>query len=164
MANGRNARPKGDAGRDTGGFVAIPWPVLDSAAYKGLSHPAKALLIEMAQARIDRGRADSRNRQGPPSEQGELVCGDMAGAGQTSGYDPGAAATFGRGAYKAAAALTITPTREENFAKWRRPPTSSENAMCRPSPGASVVQRVGGWQGRAGRHADRSTAHEGSPS
>ena len=81
MANGRNLRPKGDAGRDTGGFVAIPWPVLDSAAYKGLSHPAKALLIEMAQARIDRGRADSRNRQGPPSEQGELVCGDMAGAG-----------------------------------------------------------------------------------
>lgn len=34
--------------RDPGGFIAIPWSVLDSPAYLGLSHPAKALLLELA--------------------------------------------------------------------------------------------------------------------
>lgn len=47
MANGRN-RGKGDAGRDAGGFIALPWTVLDCPAYAGLSHPAKALLFEVA--------------------------------------------------------------------------------------------------------------------
>ena len=45
--NGRNGR-KGATGRDPGGFVALPWSVLDSAAYARLSHPAKALLMEFA--------------------------------------------------------------------------------------------------------------------
>ena len=48
MANGRNKLRRGDAGRDAGGFVALPWAVLDSPAYSGLSHPAKALLLEFA--------------------------------------------------------------------------------------------------------------------
>ncbi len=49
MANGRgDPRRRKDAGRDPGGFVAIPWAVLDSEAYKGLSHPAKALMMEVA--------------------------------------------------------------------------------------------------------------------
>lgn len=48
MANGRNGRAKGDTGRDSGGFVALPWAVLDSPAYAGLGHPAKALLLEFA--------------------------------------------------------------------------------------------------------------------
>ncbi|KFG94408.1 hypothetical protein GQ56_0126495 [Burkholderia paludis] len=34
--------------RDAGGFVPIPWMVLDSQAYLDLSHPAKALLLEIA--------------------------------------------------------------------------------------------------------------------
>jgi hypothetical protein len=34
--------------RDSGGFVALPWRVLDSAAYARLSHPARALLLEVA--------------------------------------------------------------------------------------------------------------------
>lgn len=34
--------------RDPGGFVALPWLVLESPAYRALSHPAKALLIEVA--------------------------------------------------------------------------------------------------------------------
>jgi len=49
MANGRNGsknKPKDD--RDAGGFMAIPWCVTDSAAYKRLSYPAKALLFEIA--------------------------------------------------------------------------------------------------------------------
>ena len=48
MANGRNKGTKGDAGRDSGGFVALPWTVLDCPAYAALSHPAKALLMEVA--------------------------------------------------------------------------------------------------------------------
>lgn len=48
MSNGRNAGSKRDAGRDAGGFVAIPWAVLDCPAYAGLSHPARALLMEVA--------------------------------------------------------------------------------------------------------------------
>ena len=48
MSNGRNAGSKRDSGRDAGGFVAIPWTVLDCPAYAGLSHPARALLMEVA--------------------------------------------------------------------------------------------------------------------
>ena len=48
MANGRNKASKGDSGRDSGGFVALPWSVLDCAAYGRLSHPARALLFELA--------------------------------------------------------------------------------------------------------------------
>ena len=48
MANGRNRGHKGDSGRDAGGFIALPWSVLDCPAYAGLSHPARALLFELA--------------------------------------------------------------------------------------------------------------------
>ena len=48
MANGRNKASKGDTGRDSGGFVALPWSVLDCPAYGRLSHPARALLMEIA--------------------------------------------------------------------------------------------------------------------
>ena len=48
MANGRNPGRKRDTGRDPGGFVALPWSVLDSAAYRRLSHPARSLLLEFA--------------------------------------------------------------------------------------------------------------------
>lgn len=48
MANGRSKGSKGDSGRDSGGFIALPWSVLDCPAYARLSHPARALLFEMA--------------------------------------------------------------------------------------------------------------------
>jgi hypothetical protein len=49
MANGRNTKRKGhDTSRDQGGFIAVPWSVLDCPAYARLSHPAKALLFEVA--------------------------------------------------------------------------------------------------------------------
>ena len=48
MANGRNKNGKGDSGRDSGGFIALPWSVMDCPAYARLSHPAKALLLEVA--------------------------------------------------------------------------------------------------------------------
>ena len=45
---GRDKRSKGDSSRDAGGFVAMPWAVLDSPAYARLSHPARSLLMEIA--------------------------------------------------------------------------------------------------------------------
>ena len=48
MANGRNSGKRGDSGRDSGGFIALPWSVMDCTAYAPLSHPAKALLFEIA--------------------------------------------------------------------------------------------------------------------
>ena len=49
MANARNPKRKGhDTSRDQGGFVALPWSVLDCPAYARLSHPARALLLELA--------------------------------------------------------------------------------------------------------------------
>lgn len=37
-----------DSGRDAGGFVALPWSVLDCPAYQGLSMHARGLLLEIA--------------------------------------------------------------------------------------------------------------------
>ena len=48
MANARNKDTKGYTNRDAGGFVALPWAVLDCPAYSKLSHPARSLLIEFA--------------------------------------------------------------------------------------------------------------------
>jgi len=48
MSNGRNRGRKGDSGRDPGGFIALPWSVLDCPAYAALSYPARSLLLEFA--------------------------------------------------------------------------------------------------------------------
>jgi hypothetical protein len=49
VSNGRNPKRKGhDTSRDQGGFVALPWSVLDCPAYARLSHPARSLLWEFA--------------------------------------------------------------------------------------------------------------------
>ena len=48
MANGRNKTGKRDSGRDAGGFVALPWSVLDCPAYGRLSMHARSLLLEVA--------------------------------------------------------------------------------------------------------------------
>ena len=48
MANGRNKNSKGDSGRDSGGFIALPWSVLDCPSYARLSMHSRALLLEVA--------------------------------------------------------------------------------------------------------------------
>ena len=48
MSNGRNKNRKSDSGRDSGGFVALPWTVLDCPSYARLSMHARALLMEVA--------------------------------------------------------------------------------------------------------------------
>lgn len=55
----KNQRSKS---RDGGGFVALPWQVIDSAAYQALSPYGKALLIDIA-------------RQYNLSNNGALRCG-----------------------------------------------------------------------------------------
>lgn len=47
--------------RDAGGFVALPFAVIDSTAFRGLSVHAKALLIDIA-------------RQARPGTNGMLLC------------------------------------------------------------------------------------------
>lgn len=56
--NGRNPGKARDTGRDSGGFVALPFAVLDSQAYLSLSVHAKALLLEVARQfhKDDNGR------------------------------------------------------------------------------------------------------------
>lgn len=44
----RGLKPRTDTSRDPGGFVALPWSVLDSPKYQQLSTAARALLIEFA--------------------------------------------------------------------------------------------------------------------
>ncbi|MBA4264380.1 MAG: hypothetical protein C0453_04800 [Comamonadaceae bacterium] len=48
MANGRHKLKGSGSGRDSGGFVALPWAVLDSPAYRRLSMHARALLLEVS--------------------------------------------------------------------------------------------------------------------
>lgn len=48
MANGRNSGKRSDSGRDSGGFIALPWSVMDTPAYVALSHPSRSLLLEIA--------------------------------------------------------------------------------------------------------------------
>lgn len=52
------ARSKIDAKRDGGRFVALPHPVIDSAAYRGLGHVARSLLIDIARQynRLNNGK------------------------------------------------------------------------------------------------------------
>jgi hypothetical protein len=44
----RNAKGKFSIDRDSGGFMAIPWSVVDSSSYQTLSHYAKSLLFDVA--------------------------------------------------------------------------------------------------------------------
>jgi hypothetical protein len=48
MARDKAQRAAKSSGRDGGGFAALPWSVLDCNAYRGLSHPARSLLMEFA--------------------------------------------------------------------------------------------------------------------
>src|SRR5450830_1193283 len=60
MANGRNKLRRVDTSRDAGGFVALPWSVLDCHAYAALSHPARALLLEIARLLASAGHLEAR--------------------------------------------------------------------------------------------------------
>jgi len=48
MGTSRQRRHKGASTRDAGGFIALPWSVLDAPAFARLGYPARALLLEVA--------------------------------------------------------------------------------------------------------------------
>lgn len=48
MRRNRNTGKSNPSGRDSGGFIALPWSVMDSEAYLRLSWFAKVLLLEIA--------------------------------------------------------------------------------------------------------------------
>lgn len=48
MARGLKSTKVRSSVRDSGGFLALPWVVLDSPAYLQLSHPARSLLLDIA--------------------------------------------------------------------------------------------------------------------
>lgn len=132
MANGRRASRKGDSGRDEGGFIALPWSVVDSPAYARLSMHAKALLIEVARqfVRDNNGRlllsraymekrgwksADMLSKAKRELLEGGFIHETVKGhrpnkaswyavtwqtLDRLPGYDPGAAESFQRGAYR----------------------------------------------------------------
>lgn len=162
MSNGRNRASKQASGRDAGGFVALPWSVLDSASYARLSKPARALLLELARqyVRDNNGRllltmdylsprgwksADVVDRAKRQLLQGGFIHETVKGhrpnkaswyavtwhpLDRIPGYDPGAAESFTRSAYRPMPAAT-KPTRDELYAKW----SGSKNAPLTPSDG-----------------------------
>jgi hypothetical protein len=58
----KRANNRAKSGRDAGGFIALPWQVVDSSAYQALTVHARALLIEVA-------------RQYSGHNNGALLCG-----------------------------------------------------------------------------------------
>lgn len=130
MANKRN--PKAASGRDQGGFVALPWSVMDCPAYEALSYPAKALLLELARqfvrdnnGKLLASRAHLKGRGWKSADVIDRAKRELLEAGfihetvkghrpnkaswyaitwqsldRHAGYDPGAAESFERGAYR----------------------------------------------------------------
>lgn len=133
-------RKRASQNRDAGGFVALPWAVLDSPAYQGLSHPACRLLLELARQYVgdNNGRLlSSRSYLAPRGWKSadviqrakvelikaglihETVKGHRPNKAswyaltfypldRLPGYDPGAAETFVRSAYRKNALLSLS--------------------------------------------------------
>lgn len=120
------------AARDPGGFIALPWSVMDCPAYAALSHPARSLLLELARqyvrdnnGRLVASRAYLALRGWTSADVIQRAKGELLAAGfihetvkgrrpnraswyaltwfgldRHADYDPGAAETFLRGAYR----------------------------------------------------------------
>jgi hypothetical protein len=52
MSGRSGTRKKGDTSRVPGGFIALPWSVVDSPAYRSLSANARSLLIDLARQHV----------------------------------------------------------------------------------------------------------------
>lgn len=170
MANGRNKLRRGDAGRDAGGFVALPWTVLDSPAYSGLSHPAKALLLEFARqfVRDNNGRLlCSMTYLGPRGWKSNDVITravrELVAAGfvhQTAqGHRPSKASWYAvtwraldrhpgydvgtmESFQRGAYRLWVAAQRPTEIAPPTPPPGAEKNASLTPSPGVERASRA----------------------
>ncbi|MDR2991179.1 MAG: hypothetical protein LBU72_04500 [Burkholderiaceae bacterium] len=184
MANGRELRKRGDSGRDPGGFIALPWAVLDSHAYTRLSHPARSLLLEFARqyVRDNNGRLlasfayllprgwkskgliqrardellaagfihETVKGQRPNRASWYAVTWRMLD--RLPGYDPGAAESFERGAYRKNTILAPSiGARKRRIA----PMGGAKNAPPTPSMGAIRPQKRPLSAPSMGHHLDK---------
>lgn len=132
--NRRGSRRKRPSGRVEGGFVALPWDVLDSAAYSRLSGSAVRLLLELGRQFVRDNNGRLLTSMAYLSKRGWTSAGTVTNAvreleaagfihqtvkghrpnkaswwavtwqnlDRIQGYDPGAAETFRKGAYRSA--------------------------------------------------------------
>lgn len=169
MANGRNKGRKVDPKRDGDGFMALPWAVLDSPAYRRLSHPARSLLLEIARQYVKDNngqlllsREHMRSRGWNSSDVltrakralldggfiHETVTGQWPAKAswyavtwysldRHSDYDPGAAETFVRGAYRKGLPMKNEPLRPSDGTRTTqiRPSHGTEEKRVAPSHG-----------------------------
>lgn len=141
--NGRGSRRKRPTGRVEGGFLALPWDVLDSAAYARLSGSAVRLLLELGRQFVRDNNGRLLTSMAHLSKRGWTSAGtvtkavrELEAAGfihqtvkghrpnraswwavtwqnldRIPGYDPGAAETFRRGAYRNGENTALIPKR-----------------------------------------------------
>ena len=150
MANGRNRANKGNSGRDAGGFVALPWSVLDCPAYARLSHPARALLLKPADreriAYHEGGHAilgfihETVKGHRPNRASWYAVTWQLLD--RLAGYDAGAAESFQRGAYRQNLPLENASLRPSHGVE--SPPIAPSHGVetAPPTPSHGAIRRV----------------------
>lgn len=204
MANGRNKFRKVDTGRDSGGFVALPWAVLDCPAYRNLSMHARALLLEVARqfVRDNNGTLlisrDYMNKRGWKSSdmltkaKRELLDGGFIHQtvmghrpnkaswyaltwrtlDRHPGFDPGAAESFERGAYRREVPLKNAVLRPLNGTEMASiaPLHGTEDAPSVPPHGLMRAVLISSSVPPDGHHLDKPSAavqreaNKGAPS
>lgn len=160
--------------RDGRNFAALPWDVIDSAAYRSLSHPARSLLIDLLRqfrgsnngqlllttkvlaplgwrsvdvvlrARDDLVRVGLLHLtvQGRKPSWASWYALTFLHLDQSEGYDPAAARTFRRGAYRDFVATAATmqnavrPTPDGAESGKRAPRDGVGEASTAPPDGA----------------------------
>ena len=133
MANGRNKSRKKGSGRDPGGFVALPWSVLDCPAFLGLSHPARSLLLELARQFVFDNNGRLLAVKGHRPNKASWYAVTWQTLDKIAGFDLGATETFVRGAYQKNASLRPSPgVGKPSIA----PSPGVGSAPPTPSPGA----------------------------
>jgi hypothetical protein len=171
--NLRSRKNKPPTGRVEGGFLALPWDVLDSVAYAGLSGAAIRLLLEIGRqfVRDNNGRLLSsmkylRKRGWTSAGTVTNALRELEAAGfihqtvkghrpnkanwwavtwqnldRIQGYDPGAAETFRKGAYRKAENAALIPK------------IGATSTPIAPKTGAGKVKpmpKTGAMQGSSG--------------
>lgn len=179
------SRPGRDVGRDSGGFMALPWSVLDSHAYMQLSHPARSLLLEIGRqfvrdnngqllasraylagrgwksaAVIDRAKHELlaarfifETVKGCRPNKASWYAVTWRTLDPHPAYDPGAAATFQRGAYRLS-----EPLKNASLS----PPRGTDRPAIGPSRGTeegAAVPREGPMKAVLGPRSVPSGGH-----
>jgi hypothetical protein len=183
--NGRGSRRKRPSGRVEGGFVALPWDVLDSAAYSRLSGSAVRLLLELGRQFVRDNNGRLLTSMAHLSKRGWTSAGtvtnavrELEAAGfihqtvkghrpnkaswwaitwQTldgiPGYDPGAAETFRRGAYRSSVNAALIP-KSGATASPIAPKTGAGKVLPMPKTGAMKGTSTTSSTPKTGNHLE----------